>query len=85
VNSKINRDDFGQLAARQRRADNARIVREQKERIAELEAVLREIADGELLDAVGNRNDNGMQDYLGTPPGGKQIADWLRKIRKVLS
>lgn len=59
-------------------------IERQRVRIAELEAVLREVAHGELLDGVGNRNDNGLQDFQNWPAGGKQITTWLRKIETVL-
>lgn len=57
---------------------------EAEARIAELEAVLREVAHGEMLDGVGNRNDNGLQDFQNWPASGKQITAWLRKIETVL-
>jgi len=53
-------------------------------RITELEDALREVAYGELLDDVGNRNDNGLRDYRSMPPGGKQIATWFRRLDAAL-
>ena len=55
-----------------------------QKRIEELEAVLREVAHGELLDDHGNCNDNGLQDFQNFPVSGKQITTWLRKIETVL-